>query len=90
MLSSSSEVSEDNNEVKIGNTFSIYMNKKIGSGAFGEIFKGMNIKTNEEVAIKVESNKTQTPQLNYEAKILKVLQGGGNKYYYNLFYFIIL
>ena len=39
-------------------------------------YKGYNIKTNEEVAIKMESQKNKTPQLNYESKILKVLQGG--------------
>lgn len=64
-------------EVKIGNTFSMFINKKLGSGAFGDIFKGYNLKTNEEVAIKMESQKSKTPQLNYESKILKALQGGG-------------
>jgi len=28
--------------------------KKLGNGAFGDIFKGLNVKTNEEVAIKLE------------------------------------
>ena len=27
--------------------------KKLGSGAFGDIYSGLNIKTNEEVAIKL-------------------------------------
>jgi len=72
-----SESTEENNEVKIGNMFSIFMNKKLGSGAFGEIYKGINLKTNEEVAIKLESVKSKTPQLNYESKIYKLLQGGG-------------
>ena len=27
--------------------------KKLGNGAFGDIFKGLNIKTNEEVAVKL-------------------------------------
>jgi casein kinase 1 alpha len=27
--------------------------KKIGHGAFGDIFQGINLKTNEEVAIKL-------------------------------------
>jgi serine/threonine protein kinase len=42
-------------EFKIGNSFKILMNKKLGSGAFGEIYLGLNIKTNEEVAIKMVS-----------------------------------
>jgi hypothetical protein len=47
-------------EFKIGNYYKIQMNKKLGSGAFGEIYQGkpfsklgMNIKTNEDVAIKM-------------------------------------
>jgi predicted Ser/Thr protein kinase len=70
-----SNSTETENEIKIGNMFSMNLNKKLGSGAFGEIFQGYNIKTNEEVAIKLESNKSKTPQLNYESKVLKLLQG---------------
>lgn len=69
-------VPEVDEEVKIGNTFSLFMNKKLGSGAFGEIYKGRNKKTEEDVAIKIESFKCKTPQLNYESKILKILEGG--------------
>jgi serine/threonine protein kinase len=29
------------------------LTKKIGSGAFGDIFQGLNIKTGEDVAIKL-------------------------------------
>jgi len=61
------------------------MNKKLGSGAFGEIYHGINIKTSEEIAIKMESSKARHPQLAYETKILKYLQGGSgipNVHYY--------
>ncbi|KAH1147603.1 hypothetical protein GLYMA_15G171500v4, partial [Glycine max] len=48
----------------------------IGSGSFGEIYSGTNIQTNEEVAIKLENVKTKHPQLLYESKLYRVLQGG--------------
>jgi casein kinase 1 len=66
------------NEIKIGNMFSMLTHDRLGGGAFGEIYKGYNMKTKEEVAVKIESHKSKTPQLNYESKILKLLQGGGN------------
>lgn len=61
-------------ELRVGKKYK--MGKKIGSGSFGDIFLGTNITTGEEVAIKLESVKTRHPQLLYEAKIYKVLQGG--------------
>jgi predicted Ser/Thr protein kinase len=73
----SNEYSEIENDIKIANTYIMKKNSKIGSGAFGEIYKGKNLNTGEEVAIKFESSKSKTPQLNYESKILKLLQGGG-------------
>ena len=42
------------------------LGQKIGSGSFGEIYLGVNIQTNEEVAIKLENAKTKHPQLLYE------------------------
>ena len=38
---------------------------------------GTNIVDGEEVAIKLESVQTEHPQLLYEAKLYKLLQGGG-------------
>lgn len=70
------EEKEKDNIIKIGNTFTLSMNKKLGSGAFGELYRGNNIKTSEEVAVKIESMKCKTPQLIYESKILKLLEGG--------------
>lgn len=52
------------------------LGRKIGSGSFGEIYLGVNIQTNEEVAIKLENAKTKHPQLLYESKLYKILQGG--------------
>ena len=58
-------------ELKIGRTFKL--TKKLGSGAFGEIFHGINMKTNIEVAIKLEPINTKHPQLFYEAKLYQYL-----------------
>ncbi|GBG71454.1 hypothetical protein CBR_g8872 [Chara braunii] len=52
------------------------MRRKIGSGSFGEIYLGTNIQTNEDVGMKLESVRTRHPQLMYEAKLYKILQGG--------------
>ncbi|PLW29017.1 hypothetical protein PCANC_24923 [Puccinia coronata f. sp. avenae] len=49
--------------------------QRIGNGAFGEIYLGVDLKTNEEVAIKVESVETTEPQLRNEAKVYSVLKG---------------
>ncbi|CDJ48389.1 Casein kinase one (CK1) TgCK1b, putative [Eimeria brunetti] len=51
------------------------LGRKIGSGSFGDIYKGVNVQTGEEVAMKVESAKAKHPQLIYESKLIKHLQG---------------
>ncbi|KAJ0007049.1 hypothetical protein Pint_28980 [Pistacia integerrima] len=61
-------------EPRVGNKFRL--GRKIGSGSFGEIYLGTNSQTNEEVAIKLENIKTKHPQLQYESKLYKILQGG--------------
>ncbi|KAL3639780.1 Casein kinase 1-like protein 2 [Castilleja foliolosa] len=61
-------------EPRVGNKFRL--GRKIGSGSFGEIYLGTNIQKNEEVAIKLENVKTKHPQLLYESKLYKLLQGG--------------
>lgn len=38
-------------ELRVGGKYKL--TKKLGSGAFGDIFAGVNIKTNEEVAVKL-------------------------------------
>ena len=45
------------------------LTRKLGNGAFGEIFHGINLKTNEQYAIKLEPISTKHPQLSYEAKL---------------------
>eukprot|EP00042_Codosiga_hollandica_P023586 m.94427 g.94427 ORF g.94427 m.94427 type:complete len:385 (+) comp51247_c0_seq1:257-1411(+) len=61
-------------ELRVGNKYRL--GRKIGSGSFGDIYLGTNITNGEEVAIKLESVQTRHPQLQYESKIYKILQGG--------------
>ncbi|WAR21856.1 KC1A-like protein [Mya arenaria] len=50
--------------------------RKIGSGSFGDIYLSINIANGEETAVKLESQKARHPQLLYESKLYKILQGG--------------
>ena len=40
-------------ELRVGGKYKVM--KRLGQGAFGEIYSGVNVKTNEEVAIKLVS-----------------------------------
>lgn len=60
-------------DVRVAGKYKI--GRKIGSGSFGEIYQGTNINSNEEVAIKLENVNTRHPQLIYESKLIKLLQG---------------
>jgi len=60
-------------ELRVGNKYRL--GRKIGSGSFGDIYFGINVQTNEQVAIKLENLKSKHPQLQYEAKLYKVLDG---------------
>ena len=70
----SSENSQKVEEVKIKNQYSFKSTDRLGGGSFGQIYKGINLKTKEEVAIKIESKNIETPQLLHESKILKILK----------------
>jgi serine/threonine protein kinase len=52
--------------------------KKIGSGTFGSIYKGQNIRTNEYVAIKIEPIKHDLKLLKNESIIYQYLNGCSN------------
>jgi hypothetical protein len=69
--------SMNDHEIQIGEHFKLNAKKKLGSGAFGEIYFGTNMKLGEDVAIKLEPTKTRHPQLYYESKLYMTLQGGG-------------
>ena len=73
-LNSSSNIPQKVEEVKIKNQYSFKSTDRLGGGSFGQIFKGINLKTKEEVAIKIESKNIETPQLLHESKILKILK----------------
>ena len=40
-------------ELRVGGKYKV--TKRLGKGAFGDIYAGINVKTNEEVAIKLVS-----------------------------------
>lgn len=72
----SSKRTEENSENSI--LFKKYKLKEIiGVGSFGKVYKGINIRTKEEVAIKLESKNIQCPVLEKEAYFLYSLKGLG-------------
>lgn len=64
-------------EIPIADDYILNARKKLGNGAFGDIYYGRNTQTNEEVGIKLEPMHSKYPQLFYESKIYMMLQGGG-------------
>jgi len=70
------ELTSNEYEIPIGDNYKLNAKKKLGSGAFGDIYLGINTKLNEEVAIKLEPTKAKHPQLFYESKLYLALQGG--------------
>jgi len=63
-----------NMEQTIGGRYKL--GRKLGSGSFGEIHLGTDLRGGDEVAIKLEPVKSRAPQLLYEAKVYRVLAGG--------------
>ena len=61
-------------ELRVGNKYRL--GRKVGSGSFGDIYLGVNITNNEEVAIKLESVKSRHPQLFYEVIFTRFLLDG--------------
>jgi serine/threonine protein kinase len=61
-------------EIRIGGKYRL--GRKVGNGSFGEIYSGLNVLTNEEVAVKLEPVSSKHPQLDFEAKLLTMVAGG--------------
>ena len=66
---------KEENERRLTKDFSIFQNKQLGKGGFGQIFLGRNIRENTLIAIKVEEQ-IQRSHLTMEYQILKEIQGG--------------
>ena len=71
-------------EFRVG--YNYRLGRKVGGGAFGEIYLGTDITTGSdlltgwvvgnEVAIKLESSSSRNQQLQYEFKVYKAIRGG--------------
>ncbi|GFT69834.1 casein kinase I isoform epsilon [Nephila pilipes] len=61
-------------ELTVGNKYKL--GRKIGSGAFGDVYLGTNITTGEKVAIKLECIEMDYYQQQLEIKFYKMMQGG--------------
>lgn len=69
-------------DTKVGGKY--ILGRKLGSGSFGDIYLAVHEQTGKEFAVKMESARCKHPQLLYEAKLLRHLQGGAgiaNVYY---------
>ncbi|KAL5016865.1 hypothetical protein ScPMuIL_006454 [Solemya velum] len=73
-MASASSSKSTKGEFHVGGKYRLV--RKIGSGSFGDIYLAINIANGEEVAVKLESQKARHPQLVYESKLYKILQGG--------------
>ena len=61
-------------KIPLGDKYLLFPKEKLGKGAFGEVYLGLDKQTNNYVAIKIENTKNNN-QLIQETLILKYLQG---------------
>jgi serine/threonine protein kinase len=62
----------NNNSLLIANQWQL--ERKLGSGSFGDVYQALNIQTKEYVAIKLESINAYSQQLSYEAKLYRLMK----------------
>jgi casein kinase 1 len=62
-------------EIPIGDSFKLDARRKLGKGQFFEVFYGLDKKSNEEVAIKLELSSSKYLQLLYESRVYQILEG---------------
>jgi len=48
--------------------------KRLGAGCFGEVYRGVNLETRQEIAVKFEDIQARTQQLEQEAAIMSLLR----------------
>ncbi|CAK9094754.1 unnamed protein product [Durusdinium trenchii] len=65
----------------------IQVQKKLGAGCFGEVYKGLNTATKEEAAIKFEAVHNASPQLRHEAEMLAMFSTSGPQGFAKFFHF---
>ena len=73
--SSIKEREKEKEEHRIDKDFSIFANKQLGKGGFGQLYLGRNIHENIFIAIKVEEQSPRS-RLAYEFQILKEISEG--------------
>ena len=73
--SSIKEREKEKEEYRIDKDFTIFANKQLGKGGFGQLYLGRNIQENNLVAIKVEEQSPRS-RLGYEFQILKEISEG--------------
>lgn len=55
----------------------VEITRKIGAGCFGEVYKGKDLETGAEVAVKLEELRSSAPQLAFEHDVSKKLSASG-------------
>ena len=60
-------------EIKIAGKYRLI--KKIGSGAYADIYQALNINSNEKVVVKMELVSAKTPSVQYEYSLYRLMEG---------------
>ena len=60
-------------EIYIGGKYKL--TKRLGNSGSSRLYAGVNTKTGEEVAVKLEKLDTRPQTLQYESKVYQLLQG---------------